>query len=63
MLFNNITYLVLLNIARTDMSIELFETRVANGQSHKYDFLTVVSMGHCSSIALGIAINKRDQRI
>ena len=44
-------------------SRELFETRVANGQSHKYDFLTVGSMGHTSSIALGIAINKPDQRI
>ena len=31
-------------------SRELFETRVANGQSHKYDFLTVGSMGHSSSI-------------
>lgn len=44
-------------------SRELFETRVANVQSHKYDFLTVGSMGHTSSIALGIAINKHDQRI
>lgn len=44
-------------------SRELFETRVANGQSHKYDFLTVGSMGHTSSIALGIAINKPDQKI
>lgn len=44
-------------------SRELFETRVANGQSHKYDFLTVGSMGHSSSIALGIAINKPQQRI
>lgn len=44
-------------------SRELFETRTANGQSHKYDFLTVGSMGHTSSIALGIAINKPDQRI
>ena len=44
-------------------SRELFETRVANGQSHKYDFLTVGSMGHSSSIALGIAINKPDKRI
>lgn len=39
-------------------SRELFETRVANGQSHKYDFLSVGSMGHSSSIALGVAINK-----
>lgn len=44
-------------------SRELFETRAANNQSHKYDFLTVGSMGHSSSIALGIALNKPDQRI
>ena len=44
-------------------SRELFETRVANGQSHQYDFLTVGSMGHSSSIALGVAINKPDRRI
>ncbi len=44
-------------------SRELFETRVANGQNHKYDFLTVGSMGHSSSIALGVAINKPEQRI
>jgi len=44
-------------------SRELFETRVANGQSHKYDFLTVGSMGHSSSIALGVAISKPEQRI
>ena len=44
-------------------SRELFETRAANGQGHKYDFLTVGSMGHSSSIALGVAINKPGQRI
>lgn len=44
-------------------SRELFETRVANNQSHKYDFLTVGSMGHSSSIALGVAINKPNTRI
>ncbi len=44
-------------------SRELFETRVANGQSHKYDFLTVGSMGHSSSIALGVAINKPAAKI
>lgn len=44
-------------------SRELFETRVANGQSHKYDFLTVGSMGHSSSIALGVAVNKPGQKI
>jgi phosphonopyruvate decarboxylase len=44
-------------------SRELFETRVANGQSHKFDFLTVGSMGHSSSIALGVALNKPETRI
>ena len=44
-------------------SREVFETRVANGQDHKYDFLTVGSMGHSSSIAMGVAINKPNQKI
>lgn len=44
-------------------SRELFETRVANNQSHRYDFLTVGSMGHSSSIALGIALNKPSTRV
>ena len=44
-------------------SRELFEIREANGQSHKYDFLTVGSMGHSSSIAMGVAINKPDMRV
>lgn len=44
-------------------SRELFETRVSNNQSHKYDFLTVGSMGHSSSIALGVALNQPDKKI
>ncbi len=44
-------------------SRELFEIRAKNGQSHKYDFLTVGSMGHSSSIALGIAINKPKTKV
>lgn len=44
-------------------SRELFETREANTQSHKYDFLTVGSMGHSSSIALGVAINKPETKV
>lgn len=44
-------------------SRELFEIREANGQSHKYDFLTVGSMGHSSSIAFGIALKKPDKKI
>ncbi len=42
-------------------SRELFEIREKNLQPHKYDFLTVGSMGHSSSIALGIALNKPDK--
>ena len=44
-------------------SRELFEVREANGQSHKYDFLTVGSMGHSSSIALGVSINQPNRKI
>lgn len=44
-------------------SRELFEIREADGKSHKYDFLTVGSMGHSSSIALGIAVNRSEKKI
>lgn len=44
-------------------SRELFELREAYGQGHKYDFLTVGSMGHSSSVALGVALNKPDKKI
>ena len=44
-------------------SRELFEIREKNGQSHKYDFLTVGSMGHTSSIALGVALQNPQQKI
>lgn len=44
-------------------SRELFEIRTAKGESHKYDFLTVGSMGHSSSIALGVALQKPNQKI
>lgn len=44
-------------------SRELFEIREQNGQSHQYDFLTVGSMGHSSSIALSIALNKKDKKV
>lgn len=42
---------------------ELFEIREANGQQHEKDFLTVGSMGHGSSIALGIALHKPERRV
>lgn len=44
-------------------SRELFEARVAAGMTNSYDFLTVGSMGHCSSIALGVAINKPERKV
>ena len=44
-------------------SRELFEIRQAKGQGHQYDFLTVGSMGHASSIALGIALHRTDRKI
>lgn len=44
-------------------SRELFEIRERGGMSHKYDFLTVGSMGHSSMIALGIATYKPHSRI
>lgn len=42
---------------------EIFRLREENQQSHKFDFLTVGSMGHSSSIALGIALNKPNKRV
>ncbi len=44
-------------------SRELFEIREANKQAHDHDFLTVGSMGHSSSIALGIALQKPDKKV
>lgn len=44
-------------------SRELFEIREARGEGHEKDFLTVGSMGHASSIALGIAVQKPDRKI
>ena len=44
-------------------SRELFEIREARGEGHGKDFLTVGSMGHSSSIALGIALQKPGKRI
>ena len=44
-------------------SRELFEIRVVNGQDHGRDFLTVGSMGHSSSIALGFALQRPDKKV
>ena len=42
-------------------SRELFELRTAAGLDHGRDFLTVGSMGHSSSIALGVALNQPER--
>ncbi len=45
------------------ISRELFEYRVGMDGVHDRDFLTVGSMGHCSQIALGIALSKADRQV
>lgn len=44
-------------------SREVYELREARGQGHGHDFLTVGSMGHSSSIALGIAMQRPERRV
>lgn len=44
-------------------SRELFEIREDNDKNHNRDFLTVGSMGHASSIALEVAIQRNDKKI
>ena len=44
-------------------SRELFEIRANAGEGHERDFLTVGSMGHASSIALGVALNKPETTV
>lgn len=77
MFFNN--YLVsreeaikeILKVAQKDIIIcttgkasrELYEIRDQTNQSHQHDFLTVGSMGHSSSIALTIALNKKKRKV
>lgn len=45
------------------ISRELFEIREEEDKNHARDFLTVGSMGHSSSIALKIALEKKNRRI
>lgn len=45
------------------LSRELYEYRDTKKQGHEKDFLTVGSMGHASSIALGIALNKSKRQV
>ena len=44
-------------------SREIFEIREKNNDTHEKDFLTVGSMGHSSSIALGIALSKPNRNV
>ena len=44
-------------------SREVYELREVRKQGHSRDFLTVGSMGHSSSIALGIALQKPNRRV
>lgn len=44
-------------------SRELYEIRDRRNQSHQYDFLTVGSMGHSSSIALEVAVQKPETKV
>ena len=53
-----------LYISTTGMaSRELYELREEKNSNHSNDFLTVGSMGHSSSIALGIAISNKTKKI
>ncbi|MDE5870852.1 MAG: phosphonopyruvate decarboxylase [Muribaculaceae bacterium] len=45
------------------LSRELYEYRDEKGMSHESDFLTVGSMGHSSSIALGLALAKPGRKV
>lgn len=45
------------------ISRELYEHRERTNKNHKTDFLTVGSMGHASSIALGIALEKPNKKV
>lgn len=44
-------------------SRELFQIRAGAGETHARDFLTVGSMGHTSSIAMEIAVQKPDRKV
>ena len=45
------------------ISRELYELREQHGQRHDTDFLTVGSMGHCSQIAMGVALANQNKKV
>lgn len=51
-------------VATTGMiSREIYELREKSGRGHAKDFLTVGSMGHCSQIAMGVALGRPDKKV
>tara|TARA_Y100000590_G_scaffold470532_1_gene666085 strand:- start:2117 stop:3262 length:1146 start_codon:yes stop_codon:yes gene_type:complete len=62
-LINNLPKDIVVVSTTGKTSREIFEIREKMGDNHSKDFLTVGSMGHCSSIALGIAIAKPNKKI
>lgn len=42
---------------------ELYFLRERRGEGHQYDFLNLGSMGHASSVALGIALVHKDRKV
>lgn len=55
-ILDSITNCALVVSTTGKLSREVFEYRTCKKQGHQNDFLTVGSMGHCSQIALGIAL-------
>lgn len=45
------------------LSREIFEYRKLRCQGYEKDFLTIGSMGHCSVIALGVALFKPRRQV
>ena len=51
-------------VATTGMiSREIYECREKRNQGHGQDFLTVGSMGHCSQIAMGVALSNKEKKV
>lgn len=42
---------------------ELYAQREIRGESHAFDFLNIGSMGHASSVAMGIALFKPERKV
>ena len=62
-ILNNLKKDVIIVSTTGKTSREIFEIREKRNQSHQQEFLTVGSMGHCSSIALGISLAKINREV